>query len=135
MNINNASSTNSSGNASIAAGAADRSSASASVSKKNTATSAAKSPPQPSTSVDRVTISQEAQNKLKAETAKDAALATKSGGAASPEAPSDAKKFTYGALGLERPTTAPEAPPEDSYSYGRWASAAVTTAAVLSALI
>jgi hypothetical protein len=135
MNINNTSSTTSYGSASIAPGVVDRSSEAALAGKKNTDAVATNVPAQPASSGDRVSISQEAQDKLNAETTQGAAPITQSGDAAPLDPPSDAKKFTYGVLGLERPTTESKGPPDDSYSYGRWASAVVTTAAILSAFI
>ncbi|WP_342616513.1 hypothetical protein [Rhodoferax sp. GW822-FHT02A01] len=125
MDIHNASSIGSSGNPSLVAGAADRSSAWAAIGDKRSAAVAAKASPQPATVGDQVTISEEAQNKLKAETA----------GTANADAPSDIKKFAYGALGLDRPTAESAALPNDSFTYGRWASAALTTAAIVSVLI
>ena len=125
MDINNTSSIGSSGNPSLVAGVVDRASVLAAVGDKRSAAVAAKANPQPATVGDQVTISEEAQNKLKAETA----------GAANADAPSDVKKFAYGALGLDRPTSESAALPNDSFTYGRWASAALTTAAIVSVLI
>lgn len=125
MDINNTSSIGSSGKPSLVAGAADRPGASAAVGEKRSAAVAAKANPQPANAGDRATISEEAQNKLKAETA----------GTANADAPSDIKKFAYGALGLDRPTAESAALPNDSFTYGRWASAALTTAAIVSVLI
>nr|WP_315465529.1 hypothetical protein [uncultured Rhodoferax sp.] len=149
MNINNTSSSSYPGSANFAAGAASRSSAQASVVETKTAPLPTQGGAPPPVAVDRVSISQEAQDRLSAETAegvspdaqtlqadRDATVAkAEVGPSSSHDAPSDVKKFTYGALGLERPTSGPEAAPKDSYSYGRWAAVAVTAGALLSALI
>lgn len=80
---------------------------------------------------DRATISQEAQDKLNAETAAGTTPAPGAAAEDSAGALTDAKKFAYGALGLERPATDTETAPQDGYTYGRWASAAITAAAVV----
>jgi len=84
---------------------------------------------------DRVTISQEAQDKLNAETAAGTTPAPGAETEDSADALSGAKKFAYGALGLERPAPDTETAPEDSYTYGRWAAAAITAAAVVSMVV
>ena len=125
MNINNTFSTGSSGNASLVAGTADRSSASAAVSEKRPTVAAAEISSQTAIPSDRATISEEAKNKLKAE-----AAVTENA-----EAPSEIKKFAYGVLGLDRPTAETAALPNDGFTYGRWAAAALTATAVLSVIV
>lgn len=72
---------------------------------------------------DQVSISAEARAKLAAEAAT----------AQPPQdsQPSETRKFIYGALGLDRPTDATSPPPQDGYTYGRLASAALTAATLL----
>ena len=72
---------------------------------------------------DQVSISPQAREKLAAESA--AAQAPQD------NQPSETRKFVHGALGLERPTDTTEALPQDSYGYGRFASALITAAALI----
>lgn len=72
---------------------------------------------------DQVSISPQAYEKLAAETATAQAPQNNQ--------PSETQKFVHGALGLERPTDATSSPPQDGYTYGRFASAALTAAALI----
>lgn len=73
---------------------------------------------------DRATISPQALQKLEQESATPAS--------AGPEAePSETKKFVYGTLGLDRPTEQTQEPPKDGYTYGRYAAAGITVAALI----
>ena len=77
----------------------------------------------PAPAKDQVSISPQAYEKLAAE----------SNAAPAPQdsQPSETRKFIHGALGLERPTDTTETLPQDSYGYGRFASALITAAALI----
>ena len=142
MNINPTSSASVSSpvSANVAAGSVDRA-----------ATKATPKAPGNAPHADKVTISKEAQDRLNAESplhaetpgSTEAAAVSKGGEAANGSASAlDAgnddqpgiKKFAYGVVGLERPTSEAEAKPADEYSYGRWVALAVASTAVISLL-
>ena len=72
---------------------------------------------------DQVSISPQAREKLAAESA--------TAQAPQDNQPSETRQFIHGALGLERPTDASTTLPQDGYTFGRFASAVVTAAALI----
>ncbi|MBT0569886.1 hypothetical protein KIK84_06075 [Curvibacter sp. CHRR-16] len=78
---------------------------------------------------DRASISDEARSKLAEE---DNLAAEGQDPNATPGAkPSETKKFVYGTLGLDRPSEKVEEAPKDGYTYGRFAAAGITLAALI----
>jgi hypothetical protein len=106
---------------------------------------------QPQTEQDKVTISDAARHaQLQAQdTAQASAVASQAAtgpavtgqdaatdtDAAPADTSASAKDFFYGALGLDRPEKEEKSMPLDSYTAGRWLSAAVTVGALVSVLV